>query len=243
MSWIRLDDGYSENAKISDLSDLAFRADIEGMLLSSRSKRDGHVPGTIALRLWGKGPIGELVAVGRWHEGRGCGTADCITGPGDGFVIHDFLFYNPTDAERSARSDAGRNAARIRWSNAESDALAHAGIYGEGGSRSRSSKNKDSIETDEFIEFYEHTYPRRQGRGAARKAWNAAIRKAQPLEIIAGAQRFADDPNREPAYTPHPSTWLNQERWADDPLPRRNGRVRGSQQNLLDLADRVEKKR
>ena len=30
---------------------------------------------------------------------------------------------------------------------------------------------------------------------------------------------FASDPNRDETFTPHPSTWLNAERWTDEPLP------------------------
>ena len=75
-------------------------------------------------------------------------------------------------------------------------------------------------ESDLFVEFYERAYPRRQGRGAARKAWAKAIKAGHdPVLIIDAARRFAADRNRVDKYTPHPSTWLNQERWDDDPLP------------------------
>lgn len=68
------------------------------------------------------------------------------------------------------------------------------------------------------------TYPRREGKEAARKAWRKAIRRAKPAEIIAGAARYRDDPNRDPAYTKHPGPWLNAGRWEDDPLPQRQGK-------------------
>jgi hypothetical protein len=67
-------------------------------------------------------------------------------------------------------------------------------------------------------------YPRREGKGAARKAWDKACRKANPQDIIIGAKRYAADPNREPQYTAHAATWLNAERWTDDPLPERQRR-------------------
>lgn len=62
-------------------------------------------------------------------------------------------------------------------------------------------------------------YPRKAGKGVARKAWEQAVRKEKALTIIEAAKRFRDDPNREDQFTPHPSTWLNQERWEDAPLP------------------------
>lgn len=72
-----------------------------------------------------------------------------------------------------------------------------------------------------FAEFWK-VYPRKAGKGAARQAWAKAIQTTDRDTIIAGAERYRDDPNRETAYTAHPSTWLNHERWDDDPLPKRD---------------------
>ena len=80
---------------------------------------------------------------------------------------------------------------------------------------------------DGFDTFW-MTYPRRTGKGAARAAWDKARRKATAEAIIMAAARFRDDPNREPQFTAHPATWLNQERWLDDPLPPRDGGRRGN---------------
>lgn len=77
-----------------------------------------------------------------------------------------------------------------------------------------------------FDEFWS-IYPRKTGKGAARKAWDRATKKAEPGVILAAARVFAEDPNLprdEPQFIPHPSTWLNQERWEDGPLPPREGR-------------------
>jgi hypothetical protein len=68
------------------------------------------------------------------------------------------------------------------------------------------------------------TYPRRDDKGHARRAWLKATRKATAAAIIEGAARYRDDPNREAAFTALPATWLNGERWQDGPLPPREGR-------------------
>lgn len=73
---------------------------------------------------------------------------------------------------------------------------------------------------DGFQEFWQ-VYPRREGKKAAEKAWGKAVKTTPAAQILGGAARFRDDPNREQAYTPHPATWLNQGRWDDDPLPTR----------------------
>lgn len=78
-----------------------------------------------------------------------------------------------------------------------------------------------------FEDFY-RAYPRHEGVGAARTAWAKAIKKADPAAILAGAQRYAADPNRSPEFTKTPGPWLNAERWADEPLPPR-AQQRGGQ--------------
>jgi len=73
-----------------------------------------------------------------------------------------------------------------------------------------------------FEEFWT-VYPRRTAKAEARHAWKRATGRAGGVvAILAGARRFAEDPNLpEPQFIPHPATWLNQDRWEDDPLPPR----------------------
>jgi len=75
----------------------------------------------------------------------------------------------------------------------------------------------------EFDRFWA-AYPRREAKGAARKAWDKAIKRATPDRIVAGAERYRDQPGREPQYTAHPATWLNADRWTDEPAPRHDRR-------------------
>ncbi|MDY0891856.1 helix-turn-helix domain-containing protein [Frigoribacterium sp. CFBP9030] len=92
---------------------------------------------------------------------------------------------------------------------------------------------------DPFGMFYK-VYPRHTGRLAAEKAFRAALKKATADEILAGARRFAADPNlpsrEEQRFIPMPATWLNQGRWDDDPLPPRGGGSGAQkQQHSIDL--------
>lgn len=72
----------------------------------------------------------------------------------------------------------------------------------------------------DFAAFWD-AYPRKVGKPSGRKAWRAALRKGHdPKRIIAAAERFRDDPmrrSRGPEFTPHPSTWLNDERFVHEP--------------------------
>jgi hypothetical protein len=75
-----------------------------------------------------------------------------------------------------------------------------------------------------FDQFWEW-YPRKVGKEAAKKAWEGAKRKADQQTILDGIERFRTDPNLpEKEFICHPSTWLNEGRWDDEPLP-----VRGQQ--------------
>jgi hypothetical protein len=80
--------------------------------------------------------------------------------------------------------------------------------------------NKPSNETPEFDLFWK-SYPIKVGKAAAQKAWVKAIKVDSADVIIAGAVRYAEDPNRHPSFTAHAATWLNAHRWNDSPLPQR----------------------
>ena len=71
------------------------------------------------------------------------------------------------------------------------------------------------------IEQFWAIYPRRTAKGRVADALTKALKKASLDDILAGAERYRDDPNREDAFTQYPATWLNAEGWEDDPLPLR----------------------
>lgn len=70
-----------------------------------------------------------------------------------------------------------------------------------------------------FDAFYQD-YPRHIGKAAARRAWTSATKRAPAALIAAKARAFsADCANKgtEPKFIPHPATWLNGDRWLDEP--------------------------
>jgi hypothetical protein len=80
------------------------------------------------------------------------------------------------------------------------------------------------VDPDHRFDQFWQVYPRKTAKGSARRAWMKAMRVVDPITVIAAALRYRDDPNREDTYTAHPATWLNGERWLDDPLPARESR-------------------
>lgn len=73
-----------------------------------------------------------------------------------------------------------------------------------------------------FDQFWD-AYPKKADKGAARRAWVKAIKKVdRPSVIIRAALVYRSDPNRDPQFTKHPATWLNNEAWLNDPEPERS---------------------
>ncbi|MGI9485455.1 MAG: hypothetical protein ACR2RF_06145 [Geminicoccaceae bacterium] len=70
---------------------------------------------------------------------------------------------------------------------------------------------------DRFDEFWT-LCPRKKGKGAARKAYAKARKLAEESELIDAIRRFRQEClGKDPDFICHPATWLNQERWEDEP--------------------------
>ena len=77
----------------------------------------------------------------------------------------------------------------------------------------------NDITLDDFEQFW-RAYPRRIGKGVARRAFAKAIVKTTLAAMIAAIQWQRTQPQwlkDGGQFIPHPSTWLNQERWDDEP--------------------------
>lgn len=69
-----------------------------------------------------------------------------------------------------------------------------------------------------FEEWWEH-YPRKDAKRKALEAWRRARKRATADELINGALRYAQDPNRQEQFTKQPATWLNGDCWLSEALP------------------------
>jgi hypothetical protein len=136
MTWARIDDGYPSHPKVVAAGADGVALDVAGMCYAARFATDGYVPAALIGALCP--PIadpeaiaGRLVEVGRWHApDHDCPDCMAIT---DGWVIHDFLEYNPSavtqEDRRRKRAEAGRKggqrSGQVR-SNGPSDRQASA---------------------------------------------------------------------------------------------------------------------
>lgn len=69
---------------------------------------------------------------------------------------------------------------------------------------------------EQFNEFWA-VYPRKKGKGQARRAFEKALEKTDLETILAGVAAYvANEDLDDPQFIAHPSTWLNGERWEDE---------------------------
>lgn len=78
-------------------------------------------------------------------------------------------------------------------------------------------KSTATDETPEFLQFWT-AYPEKIGKAAARRAFATALPKTSLLAMLASLDRYKASKPSDRAWC-HPATWLNQERWHDQPAP------------------------
>lgn len=108
------------------------------------------------------------------------------------------------------------------------------GLFDEPGGSSKTGK-QPPVDGDLFEEFWK-TYPRKTDKKKARVAWVRAVKDHDPRELINAAARFAQSRRGEdPRYTAHPTTWLNGERWNDEPIYARTGNGHVTARDVQDM--------
>ena len=203
MTWIKLDDSLPNNPKILPLSDGAFRLYIEGLCYANQYLTDGYLANAVLIRLDQGNNRDELVWAKLWIESE------------DGICINDYTEHQSSKADVEAKKEQVRD--RVQRFRTKSNAVSNADVtLSETEYRNRI----QNTDTEAFDRFWS-IYPRKAGKQDAQRSFERALKVATLDEILAGAQKYADDPNRVAQFTAHPSTWLNQGRWSDDPLPRR----------------------
>jgi hypothetical protein len=86
--------------------------------------------------------------------------------------------------------------------------------------KTSSTATRSTDDDPDFTRFWD-VYPRKVGKGEARKVWARLIKAGvNPTEVLAGVERYRDDTVRRRLsleYIKHPGPWLNAERWTDQP--------------------------
>ena len=76
--------------------------------------------------------------------------------------------------------------------------------------------------TDDGFEAFWEAVPRKVAKGAAKKAYAKALRLTDSAALFSAMKAYAAERRGEPEqYTAHPASWLNAERWSDEPAERK----------------------
>lgn len=127
MPWVRLDDRFPSHRKVALLSDRAFRLHVSAICWCAENLTDGHIGErelALVTRIRGvKVTAKQLEDAGLWDR------------VDDGWVIHDYLDYNPSreqvllerkkNAERQERFRRRKNGKPVPPSNGSSNGVTH----------------------------------------------------------------------------------------------------------------------
>lgn len=85
-------------------------------------------------------------------------------------------------------------------------------------SRRTPKKNTDAHAHSAHFDAFWQAYPIKVGKGRARLAYDKALKTTDPATLLVAVERFAaETAATERRFIPHPTTWLNAERWTDEP--------------------------
>lgn len=219
----KLAHGFANDPKIVGLSHEAFRAYIELLLYSCQNMTDGFLDDRIVRRMGWDDEAEELT--------KNDAEPSFIRVDG-GYQIHAFCDWQMTTEAHQKKVEAGRAGGRAK---AEAQRLAREAVAGasevleQTASKPLLDKEVDieedievkplAISSPEFDTFWQ-LWPRREGKANAVKAWQKARKKISESELVEKARAYVTSPTvPEKQFVPHAATWLNGERWNDEPDP------------------------
>lgn len=206
MTWFRVDDGFWSHPKTFALSPGAVALWVRAGSYCGNHLTDGVVKRDVLPMLQGTTDhANELINAGLW--------VDHI----DGYLFHDWTTYQDTRQSVEQRRESWRQRQQKHRNSKEKKDKKRNTLPSLGTRDTHEVSRRDTNDA-EFDQFWS-AYPRKIGKGHARKAWEKAITKTDTNTIIEATIKYRDDPQRDPEYTAHPSTWLNGERWHDEPTP------------------------
>jgi len=218
----KLAHGFANDPKIVGLSNEAFRAYIELLLYSCQNMTDGFLDERIVRRMGWSEVTDELT---------GNDVQPSLLRVDGGYQIHAFSDWQMTTDAHQKKVDAGRagGIAKARKMQESSKGLAGARkVLQQTASKPLLDKDIDkdikplAIASPLFNEFWQ-LWPRREGKANAVKAWQKATKKISESDLVEKARAYVTSPTLPQAqFVPHAATWLNGERWNDEPEPVRH---------------------
>ena len=226
MAWFKVDDNFYDHPKVDELSIEAVGAWLLCGTYSARHLTDGYIPTRRAYRMGATdNVIQELIDAELWHVVEG------------GYQFHNWSEYQPTresveearQKERDRKREYRRNK-RGQYAGQQQD-VPEVSQRDSTRDSQRPSVQPDPTRPDPLIsstadaeddteaafnDWYKN-YPRKEGKGQARKAFKAAIKKTDLETMKAGLEKYIQSvEGKDKQFIAMPATWLNGERWDDD---------------------------
>lgn len=228
--WVKVDIGYFDNPKVVAVPPPARCLHLASICWSAQYRTDGRLPPHMIERLCAyagadRSHADALVLVGLWELRDGS----------DDYFVHDYLDYNTpsseVDAKRSQSRDRVRRYRERQASPQVSDPTSPSSRVTSRVTNGVTNACVTPVEVEVEVEVEKTTpptpsrfdefwtlYPKHVGKTAAQKAWAGALKRADADAVLAGLKASLPGLRaKDPQYIPHPSTWLNQGRWEDEP--------------------------
>lgn len=220
-----------ESPKLVGVSDKAFRAYIEAILYSGKHLTDGFLDERIVSRMWGLEAAEELATNDPTNP-----SWSRVDG---GWKIYGFCERQNTkadvDAMRERKSVAGKASAAKRQQEANRKATEiqqaveqklntgstevqpYTDTYTNNKEHMFNDVERNSEYSDDF-EAWWMSYPRKQAKGDAWKAWKTLKKSLPPVEQLIHASAIYGLRVTDPQFLKMPGPWLRARRWEDAEL-------------------------
>ena len=227
MPWVRLDDQFYNHPKLGLLGMYMLPCvglHVLSLCYCNAYLTDGFIPEGQVARLAGelrllmpedeawKELAQRLIDAGLWEQ------------HDVGYVIHDFLEYNPSRKEtlklRKMRASIGQQGGYQKASNLLAKRKQKSTPYPSPYPVSDQKEQEPPHTPPGGFDAFWSLYPRKVGKGAAFKAWARIAPTNGQCEAMCAAvrsqMRWDQWTKNNGQFVPHPATWLNQRRWEDE---------------------------
>jgi len=219
--FVKISHNIVENPKIVTLSCEARWAYLESIVYAARNFTDGLIDRRILHQRWSDSVIKELTTNDE-------NPSWIMLDNGD-VQIYAFCDWQMTAEKRKEIQEKKRNAGIKSGEARRQTNTTRTGVQQVFEQNANKKELELEVEQEKikplaiasplFDEFWQ-LWPRREGKANAVKAWQKAVRKISEAELVEKARAYVTSPT-VPAkqFVPHAATWLNGERWNDEPEP------------------------
>jgi hypothetical protein len=219
--FVKISHNIVENPKIVTLSCEARWAYLESIVYAARNFTDGLIDRRILHQRWSDSVIKELTTNDE-------NPSWIMLDNGD-VQIYAFCDWQMTAEKRKEIQEKKRNAGIKSGEARRQTNTTRTGVQQVFEQNANKKELELEVEQEKikplaiasplFDEFWQ-LWPRREGKANAVKAWQKATKKITESDLVEKARAYVTSPTLPQAqFVPHAATWLNGERYNDEPEP------------------------